>query len=403
MGFNPRFDSRSAVRSFGLVALAGLTLAGCAQTPTRSGRSTSNEVGAFTDKKYGKASARVVNDGADVPRGGGAYHVGRPYTIAGKTYYPSEKSASYSVTGTSSWYGEAFHGRRTANGEIYDRRSVSAAHPTMPLPSYARVTNLRNNHSIIVRVNDRGPYHGGRVLDVSEKVAEALEFKHIGTARIKVDYVGRAGLGGSDDRKLLATLRTDGPAALEGYAPSSESLVAVIPPRPSSYLPAKVQAVDEAAFETAKEVAASQAQAPVQPNVSQAPRESIAVVTEPAKPRPTIAPLPPSRPFDLGTIPGAGVPVAAFAPAQRAVAVPASMATSPQTRTSIAATQTIVSPTPAAAPPAATAQAKPLPTSQLSALYFAEPLVISRFALGNPFDALKPQKLAPWRGADSAL
>ncbi len=83
----------------------------------------------------------------------------------------------------------------------------------MPLPSYARVTNLRNQSSIIVRVNDRGPYHENRIMDVSERVAEALDFKRVGTARVKVEYVGRAGLDGSDDRKLLATLRQDGGAA----------------------------------------------------------------------------------------------------------------------------------------------------------------------------------------------
>ena len=76
-----------------------------------------------------------------------------------------------------SWYGAAFHGRRTANGEVYDMASLTAAHPTMPLPSYARVTNLGNGYSIIVRVNDRGPYHAGRVMDVSSRVADVLDMK----------------------------------------------------------------------------------------------------------------------------------------------------------------------------------------------------------------------------------
>ena len=89
-----------------------------------------------------------------------------------------------------SWYGAAFHGRRTANGEIYDMASLSAAHPTMPLPSYARVTNLGNGYSVVVRVNDRGPYHAGRVTDVSSRVADILDMKAMGTARVKIDYVG---------------------------------------------------------------------------------------------------------------------------------------------------------------------------------------------------------------------
>jgi rare lipoprotein A len=118
-----------------------------------------------------------------------------------------------------SWYGAAFHGRRTANGEVYDMRSLSAAHPTMPLPSYARVTNLENGYSVIVRVNDRGPYHGGRVMDVSSRVADVLDMKAMGTAKVKVDYVGPAPMEGSDDSQLLASLRTDGSQAnMSGYS-----------------------------------------------------------------------------------------------------------------------------------------------------------------------------------------
>jgi rare lipoprotein A len=138
--------------------------------------------------------------------------VGNPYTIAGRTYYPSEKR--YAATGLASWYGDAFHGRRTANGEIYDRDAISAAHPTMPLPSYARVTNLRNHYSMIVRVNDRGPFTNDRVMDVSRKTAEVLGFNAKGTTPVRVEYVGGAELSGSDDLTLLATLRSDGPASL---------------------------------------------------------------------------------------------------------------------------------------------------------------------------------------------
>ena len=108
-----------------------------------------------------------------------------------------------------SWYGDAFHGRRTANGEIFDRNSISAAHPTMPLPSYARVTNLRNHYSMIVRVNDRGPFAPGRIMDVSRRVADLLDFRRTGTTMVKVEYVGRASLEGSNDEKLASTLRID--------------------------------------------------------------------------------------------------------------------------------------------------------------------------------------------------
>ena len=132
-----------------------------------------------------------------------------------------------------SWYGDAFHGRKTANGEIYDKRALTAASPTMPLPSYARVTNLENGYSVIVRVNDRGPYAAGRVMDVSSRVADVLDFKRMGTAKVKVEYVGRAPLEGSDDNELLATLRTDGSPAEIGGAPADDGRrvdVAVVRP-----------------------------------------------------------------------------------------------------------------------------------------------------------------------------
>src|SRR3984885_13495209 len=200
------------------LGVAALALAGCAppQAP-RVSYSHGHEHFA-QGKKYGHASPKVVADGERVPRGGGQYLVGRPYTVAGHRYYPAE-NPSYTATGMASWYGAAFHGRRTANGEVYDMASLSAAHPTMPLPSYARVTNRGNGYSVIVRVNDRGPYHAGRVMDVSSRVADVLDMKAMGTAHVKVDYVGPAPIEGSDDSQLLASLRTDGsPANMIGYS-----------------------------------------------------------------------------------------------------------------------------------------------------------------------------------------
>jgi len=149
--------------------------------------------------------------GEPVPKGGGTYRVGKPYVVAGRTYVP-EENVNYRAEGIASWYGDDFHGRLTANGEVFDMASLTAAHPTLPMPCYARVTNLSNGRSLIVRVNDRGPYHGNRLIDVSNKAAELLEFKGNGTARVRVEYVGRAPLEGSDDRQLIATLRTGTPA-----------------------------------------------------------------------------------------------------------------------------------------------------------------------------------------------
>ena len=164
------------------------------------------------DPKYGvSTSPRVVGAGEPVPKGGGTYRIGKPYTVAGKTYVP-EEDVNYRAEGMASWYGDAFHGRLTANGEVFDMASLTAAHPTLPIPSYARVTNISNGKSLIVRVNDRGPYHGNRLIDVSNRAADLLEFKGHGIAKVRVEYVGRAPLEGSDDRQLVATLRTGEPA-----------------------------------------------------------------------------------------------------------------------------------------------------------------------------------------------
>ncbi len=122
----------------------------------------------------------------------------------------------YRAEGLASWYGDDFHGRETANGEVFDRESISAAHPTLPLPSYVRVTNLANGRSLIVRVNDRGPYHGNRIIDVSKRAAHLLGFYDRGTATVRVEYVGRAPIEGSDDRILEATLRQNEPAPAPG-------------------------------------------------------------------------------------------------------------------------------------------------------------------------------------------
>src|SRR5271169_3994736 len=199
------------------LGLAAWALAGCAPPPAPRVSYSHGHEHFAQGKKYGRASRKVVADGEAVPHGGGQYLVGRPYTVAGRRYYPAE-NPSYTAVGMASWYGAAFHGRRTANGEVYDMASLSAAHPTMPLPSYARVTNLGNGYSVIVRDNDRGPYHAGRVIDVSSRVADVLDMKAMGTAKVKVDYVGAAPIEGSDDSQLLASLRTDGsPADMIGY------------------------------------------------------------------------------------------------------------------------------------------------------------------------------------------
>ena len=200
--------SRLAVLGVGCFALAN-----CSSGPGR------------IDPRYGvAASPRVVEPGQPVPKGGGVYRVGKPYTVAGRVYVP-EENVNYSAVGFASWYGDDFHGRYTANGEIFDMTAISAAHPTLPLPSYVLVTNLANNRSIVVRVNDRGPYARDRLIDVSVKTAELLGFYGHGIARVNVEYVGRAPLTGSDDRKLIATLREGGPAQLPIQLASGKAFV----------------------------------------------------------------------------------------------------------------------------------------------------------------------------------
>jgi rare lipoprotein A len=153
-----------------------------------------------------KLGERVIPLGQPVPKGGGRYTAGSAYQVDGVWYQPRE-DATYDRVGTASWYGELFHGRRTANGEIYDMDRLSAASPTLPMPVYARVTNLENRRSIIVRVNDRGPYRSDRIIDLSRRSAEALGFRNKGTAPVRVQYLARAPLNGDDsyERRYLAS------------------------------------------------------------------------------------------------------------------------------------------------------------------------------------------------------
>jgi rare lipoprotein A len=183
-------------------ALAGaglaLSLAGCSDSMTPGGSSQ------LRDESLG-FSPRVVALGEPVPKGGGVFKLGAPYNVAGDIYVPKE-DPTYDKVGMASWYGVMFHGRKTSNGEVYDMNSLTAAHPTLPIPSYVRVTNLNNQRSIIVRINDRGPYKKDRILDMSEKAAELLDIKTKGTGLVRVQYVGNAPLDGDDryERKVLA-------------------------------------------------------------------------------------------------------------------------------------------------------------------------------------------------------
>ena len=230
VGFGGRGGVCLALRLAGLVA-GCLALANCSSG--LSGR---------VDPRYGvSASARVVEPGEPVPKGGGVYRVGKPYMVGGREYVPHE-DVNYSATGMASWYGDDFHGRYTANGEVFDMNSLTAAHPTLPLPSYVRVTNLENHRSIVVRVNDRGPYVGNRLIDVSVRTAKLLGFYGEGLTKVKVEYVGRAPLEGSDDRKLASTLREPGMRAPVQVASNKPYAPTYFDSRPMTEIPARVPA-----------------------------------------------------------------------------------------------------------------------------------------------------------------
>ena len=274
----PRGAARAA--RFSLAALACLFLANC---------SSSDQFARQVDPRYGvSSSSRVVEEGQAIPKGGGTYRVGKPYQVAGRTYTPGH-NPNYSNEGLASWYGGGFHGRRTANGEIFDMYSISAAHPTLPLPSYARVTNLANHRSIIVRINDRGPYAGNRVIDLSSKTADLLGYKGHGLARVRVEYVGPAPLEGSDDRRLLATLRTGSPAP----APSSVMVASATPFVPQMQMPL-LEARDgliplppERPFDVGNALSAVQPQ----PEAAPAPRREPRIATVPASKSPRREPV----------------------------------------------------------------------------------------------------------------
>ncbi|APH74602.1 septal ring lytic transglycosylase RlpA family protein [Aquibium oceanicum] len=233
-----RRTTRRVLRATSLtcVAMAGVVLTSCASQPTPKAKlAKSKEY--FAESEYGvKASPRVTSTKALLPRGGGRDQIGKPYKVKGKWYKPKE-DPDYVKVGRASWYGDAFHGRLTANGEIYDMTHLTAAHPTMPLPSYARVTNTKNGNSVIVRVNDRGPFANDRIIDLSKRAADLLDYTHSGIAQVKVEYVGRAPLHGQDDRFLMASYRPGGADPVPGGEIATGVMIAMNGPTPTAPLP----------------------------------------------------------------------------------------------------------------------------------------------------------------------
>lgn len=206
------------VRSLGLclVTFGLIGLAGCSSSKLN---------------KYGvKTSERVYQSKGPLPKKAGYYKVGKPYKVAGKWYYP-RKDVNYNKTGMASWYGDDFHGRKTANGEVFDMHAFTGAHKTLPLPSLVKVTNLSNGKSIIVRVNDRGPYHGGRLIDMSRAAANALDYRSKGLTKVRVEYFGEAAAHPAGDDAKIAAL---GGKANTGAAPIAYGVASNSKPKSKS-------------------------------------------------------------------------------------------------------------------------------------------------------------------------
>ena len=163
-----------------------------AQTPAPVGQAPAVRANAPIANPPERGVSQAVDTSA-VARALGGRKIGKPYKVAGVWYVPAEQP-DYDAVGTASWYGDAFHGRPTANGESFDMHMASAAHATLPLPSIVEVTNLDNDRSIQVRVNDRGPFKPGRIIDVSRQAADQLGFVRQGVAKVRVRYVGPAPL-----------------------------------------------------------------------------------------------------------------------------------------------------------------------------------------------------------------
>ena len=181
--------------------------------------------------------------------GAGVYKLGRPYVINGRQYVP-EYDPSYSKVGTASWYGDYFHGRSTANGEIFDKDLISAAHPTLPLPSLVRVTNLENDRVLVLRVNDRGPFVGDRLIDLSQAAARELGYEQEGLARVKVEFVQLADARGTPPVPTrAASAASSEPHPYQGFTGERIQVAKLEPasPEPAPRSPTQTDALPVAA------------------------------------------------------------------------------------------------------------------------------------------------------------
>jgi rare lipoprotein A len=200
-----------------LLTACALMLAGCASDrASHHGFKT-----ASLDPFAGKGSPYYSHKGP-IPFGGGHVQVGQPYQVAGRWFTPHEQPG-YDKTGLASWYGEAFHRRMTSNGEWFDMDTLTAAHATLPLPSYAMVTNLENGRQVVVRINDRGPFVDTRVVDVSKRAADVLGYRNQGTAKVRVQLIGPAPLNDHGEHIMAMNEALNNGASMRQLAALSEN------------------------------------------------------------------------------------------------------------------------------------------------------------------------------------
>ncbi len=213
------------------IGVAGIVAAliGVLAFVSLSGCSSSNKT-AKLDPFAGQGSPRYPGNGP-LPRGGGRYQLGEPYQVAGRWFTPREQP-SYDEVGVASWYGPQFDRRQTSNGEWFDMNYLTAAHATLPLPCYAKVTNMQNGREVVVRINDRGPFVGDRIIDLSRQAATVLGYKDKGKTQVRVQYLGPAPLNdrGSKLMALNEGLRNGG-------ATSITTAALAMPAKRSNYAP----------------------------------------------------------------------------------------------------------------------------------------------------------------------
>ncbi|HCN44403.1 MAG TPA: septal ring lytic transglycosylase RlpA family lipoprotein, partial [Pseudomonas sp.] len=188
--------SATSLKLLGCVAIGALLVSCTSSRPTQkasSGNVIRSQPGLDINRAHKDGAPWWDVDVSKIPDATPTVHTGNykanPYTVLGKTYYPIPESRNYVAEGTASWYGTKFHGQNTANGEVYDLYGMSAAHKTLPLPAYVKVTNLDNRRSVILRVNDRGPFYSDRIIDLSYAAAKKLGYAESGTARVRVEGI----------------------------------------------------------------------------------------------------------------------------------------------------------------------------------------------------------------------